>query len=229
VTSPDVSRTKCLVFDFDGVLVDSNHIKRNAYLTLFPAIPEGRALVESVIREDFDGDRYDTIRRILQRLSAAGLVAPDEFDEPAVTKYAERYGVLCEEAVVAAPEMPGCSQLLPVLAGRLPLYINSATPEEPLRRIIEKRGWAPFFKDALGRPRTKIENFRLILSREHLAPADLTFVGDSPHDQTAAAACGCAFVAVLGGFHRFLDAGPLAISHLSELSRLLGGDHASQS
>jgi len=211
-----------VVFDFDGVLVDSNALKRNAYFEVFQNVPGAGAFIETALGEDVDGDRYDIIGLILQRLVAAGEIAEVAENARAVERLAEHYNRICEGAVAMAPEMHGCSDVLQRLAERYPLYVNSATPEEPLRRIIHRRGWMHLFRNVLGRPRTKVENLRLILEREGIPSNALTFIGDSPHDLEAAENCGCRFIAFNGGF-RTLDRDRDTISDLRELVRADGG------
>ena len=61
--------TQCVVFDFDGVLVDSNAVKRQAYFDIFSSLgPRVVPAVTEVLDGDVDGDRFQQIRRILTRL-----------------------------------------------------------------------------------------------------------------------------------------------------------------
>jgi len=208
---------RCLVFDFDGVLVDSNELKRNLYFEVFQHIPGSRPVVSAAIRADMDGDRYDVIRSILQKMHAAGLMREGEADDEMLRQCTERYGLLCEEAVASAPETPECTASLERLSGECPLYVNSATPEEPLRRVVRRRDWEKFFKAVFGRPRTKLQILHAILEREGIPPHELAFVGDSPRDRSAAIACGCTFIAFLSRDHQFEATAPNAIKSLSEL------------
>ncbi len=102
--------------------------------------------------------------------------------------------------------------------------MNSATPEEPLHRVVVRRGWRPFFKDVLGRPRSKVDNLRAVLLREACSPSSLAFVGDSPRDRHAAAIVGCPFVA-FGGLPAGLPPEALGIADLSMLEAMLAALH----
>ena len=41
---------RVVVFDFDGVIVDSNDIKRSAYFKLFSLVSRSRQIVEDVLK-----------------------------------------------------------------------------------------------------------------------------------------------------------------------------------
>jgi phosphoglycolate phosphatase-like HAD superfamily hydrolase len=99
----------------------------------------------------------------------------------------------------------------------MPLYVLSATPEEPLRRIVERRGWTGYFQDVLGRPGSKAEHLRAVLTREGIAGGDLLMVGDGKRDVDAARHVGTRFIGVRSAFNDF-DRMPLVL--LDDLTAL---------
>ena len=216
---------RCLVFDFDGVLVDSNALKRSAYFEVFQDFSGARPLIERALGDEGERDRYDVIRSVLAGMADAGMIPRTDAGDRTLHERAERYNGICEEAVARAPETPGCSTTLRELAAMYPLYINSATPEAPLRRIVERRGWAGLFKSVLGRPKSKAANLELILANERIESAELAFIGDGRNDQAAAHACGCRFIAFRNGSSHFQPAPSTAITELAQLgsSVRLGG------
>jgi phosphoglycolate phosphatase-like HAD superfamily hydrolase len=218
-------RFRCVVFDFDGVLVDSNALKRDAYFTIFRSVPGSAHVVDDTLRHPIDGDRHDTIRSILEGLVRAGTLRPEDAGEGAIATFANRYNDICEEAVRRAPEMEHSTWVLQQLASVCSLYINSATPEEPLRRIVSGRNLAPYFKDVFGRPATKIENLRKIIDRERVRPEEMVFVGDGANDYEAAQTCGCTFIAFVNGSAQFGAEVTTRIAALSQLTELVLQPH----
>jgi phosphoglycolate phosphatase len=214
--------TACVVFDFDGVLVESNAVKRQAYFDIFESSGGGvEPTVEAVLREDIDGDRFDTIRRILLRLGAVGSNGGSETLDALVMQYAERYNDICEDYAATCGEVPGASLALAQLADRHSLYVVSATPEEPLRRIVERRGWTPRFRAVLGRPQSKPEHLRRIMEWEHVGGERVIFVGDGLRDLQAARASGCRFIGVRNRFNDFDPTGIEMVPDLRELPALI--------
>lgn len=211
--------TRCVVVDFDGVLVESNELKRVAYYDAFVDVPESHSLVAEALAECPEGDRHDVIALVLKKIENAQSFGR-RHPVRSAAEYAARYNALCEHSVGLASETPGCSSALRALGNMVPLYVNSATPQEPLRRLIAQRGWAACFEDVLGRPRTKVENLRHIRARERLASEEIMFVGDTESDRKAAEICGCSFVGFLSGMDAF-DSVELRVSSLHELEDLL--------
>jgi len=208
---------RCVVFDFDGVLVDSNVVKRNAYFDIFTSLGATRPVVEAVLEDNRDGNRYQIIECILRRLVTAGFFSARSRLDKLVTKYAEQYNDICEKYAATCREIAGVSTCLSRLARRYALYVNSATPEDPLRRIICRRGWEIYFREVLGCSHTKTDNLRQILERERISCTEVVFVGDNQQDMTAALQCGCQFVGLVNDTSQFESEPSYIIHDFSEL------------
>jgi phosphoglycolate phosphatase len=210
---------RCVVFDFDGVLVDSNAVKRQAYSAIFSGLgPAGAAAVEAVLRADTEEDRFGLIRAILSAL-------PDppvgEALDRLVAEHAERYNLICEEHTATCREVPGATTTLDILARNRPLYVISATPQDPLRRVVARRGWSAHFRDVLGRPASKPENLTRVMQREGIDGGKIVFVGDGRRDLEAARAAGCRFIGVRNRFNDFDSAELTMVDDLRGLPELI--------
>lgn len=211
--------TACVVFDFDGVLVDSNAVKRRAYRDIFADAPESEAVVEAVLQSDTEDDRLEVIRAILRGLNREGHATAEQ--DLLVAEYGERYNTICEEHAATCSEVRGASSALARLAKTHSLYIISATPEVPLRRIVKRRAWSRYFREVLGRPRTKGENLARVIRREGIKGQQIVFVGDGRRDLVAARETGCRFVGVRNEFNDFDPAGLLMVDDLTGLVELI--------
>lgn len=181
---------RCVVFDFDGTLVMSNAIKREGFFAVTAGVEGGRAAMEALLA-DPPGDRYAIFAAFAARF---GLDAGE---------LAESYGAWCEAEILAAPERPGASDLLARLTrDGLRLWINSATPEAPLRGVVKRRYPPGTFDGVLGGHARKVPNLRAVMRAEGLAPEEILMVGDGFDDRDAAAEIGCRFAG--------LDRGTLA-------------------
>ena len=209
---------ECLVFDFDGVLVDSNEIKRAAFFRIFAGFGEsGRQWVTSALERDDEGDRFDIIRSVLDQAVGSGTLETTATVEELVQSYAVEYNTICEAHAATCAEITGVTSMLNAVYRRYPLYIVSATPVEPLRRIVEMRGWGHYFKEVLGRPESKTRHLAHVLEREGIGAERLLFVGDGKRDWSAARIAGTWFVGVRNAFNDFDTAGVKMIDHLGEL------------
>ena len=182
---------RCVVFDFDGTLVDSNAIKQRGFFEVAACVSEGEGLMQEVLGAT-QGDRTVVLAEFARRaLSISG-------DQGiSLTSLVDRYTSIVDAAVAAAPSIDGAEALLQLLAeqGRI-LFINSATPVTSLRWIIAARGWTDYFAEALGAPMGKEENLARILARTGFGPLKTAIVGDGADDAAAAAAHGCYFLPV---------------------------------
>jgi phosphoglycolate phosphatase-like HAD superfamily hydrolase len=208
-----------VAFDFDGVLVDSNSVKRSAFFEIFEPLAGSAPEVEATLREHVELDRFGVVATVLARLQARGDDLPRSAD--LVAELAERYNDICEEHAAVCPEIPGASRALQAFSCRCPSYVNSATPEESLRRIVARRGWDGFFAEVLGRPRTKAENLERVLNSARARPTEVLFVGDGPGDLAAALAVGCRFIGIRDDVGAFRAQGVEVVDDLHGLTDLI--------
>jgi len=215
------ARAACIVFDFDGVLVDSNAVKRNAYYEALADIPGSADAVTEILDHPTlePADRYHTMARIVALLGDRALHAGDQ---PRLTaERVERYSGICARGLRQSAELPGASQLLDRLSESHPLYVNSATPEPILRATVAERGWTTYFQDILGSPATKVANLQRIARAEGIELRQILFVGDSDIDRRAAEQTGCAFVGVVIEEGRFKQPVERVVADLSSLPSLV--------
>jgi HAD superfamily hydrolase (TIGR01549 family) len=205
---------RCVVFDFDGVLVDSNGVKRRAYYNVFNRDGVSDEVISRCLAHHADGDRRDVITAIVSACGAR------ESAEPLVERYLAAYGTQCDVEIPQCAEQRGASSVLASLASSRALYVNSATPAEDLRRYIAQRGWEPYFRRVLGRPWSKTENFNFIRAAEQIEGDAMLFIGDHESDGVAARAAGCHFVGVSSDTSDF-GAGVALLRSLDELPRYI--------
>jgi len=204
----------CVVFDFDGVLVQSNAIKRAAYDYALRALPVSSATIDRCLAGG-PGDRADIIDAIVRTLKLPGAE-----HATIVARSVQAYIERCDALLPQCAETDHASETLAQLAARYPLYVNSATPEETLRSYVDHRGWTALFRGVYGRPRTKVEILARIASAERIDPGRILFVGDRLSDRDAARAAGCHFVGVQSAGADFEQDAEL-LDSLRDLSRYI--------
>jgi phosphoglycolate phosphatase-like HAD superfamily hydrolase len=223
---------RCVVFDFDGTLVDSNEIKRRGFFEVVsPFDPEG-ATVREALQRFPEGDRYTIAREIAKALAMRGEL-PDSSDVDArARQVAEAYTARCEAEIARCPEIPGASAALESLrAEGMPLFVSSGTPSVALRRLIGLRGLDRYFSGVYGSPGGKLANLRSIQRSLRASERQVVLVGDSEDDRIAAEAFGCRFVGIVRpDSRRFTRAPEHTITSLGALPDLLdrirGGEDA---
>lgn len=171
---------KAILFDFDGVIVDSVHVKTEAFREIFsdakehlPAIIHFHLANGGMSRfTKFEVIYRDILKKTLTRETAQEL--------------GERFSKLVMQKVIDCDYTPGALEFLQTYSQKLPLFIASGTPQDELQIITAKRGLTHYFKEIRGTPQSKPEIIRDILKRYNLASEEMPFIGDAMNDYAAA-------------------------------------------
>ena len=181
---------QAIIFDFDGVVVESGKIKTQAFAELYR--PYGEDIVAQVVQFHIQNggmSRYRKFRHFQQHfLSKPPLT---EAEEKALDV---RFSELVVEAVIAAEGVPGALELIRQQSEKIPLFVASGTPETELKVIVERRGLTPYFTEVRGAPALKKTLIARILSAHALNPESVLMIGDAMADLEGAQANGTAFL-----------------------------------
>lgn len=207
-----------LVFDFDGVILESADIKTRAFRELFAAHPDRVDEIVAYHEANAGISRFLKFRHIYGSMLDRPL-GPDE--ERAL---GERFETLVVEEVVRCPFVPGSLELLQAYSGRCPLFVASGTPDDELRRIVAARNLTALFRGVYGSPKGKSVILEEILAMTKTPRESLLFVGDGRSDYEAAKAAGVGFIgrARPGRPHPFEGLKVPLVADLFELERRLG-------
>lgn len=184
---------QAMVFDFDGVLADSVEVKTEAFRKLYASY--GNEVTDEVVRyHRANGGIPRALKFCHYETKLLGLPpSAERLDE-----LNDRFSTLVVDAVVAAPEIPGAFDYLKKWSSRVPLFVNSASPDGELEEIINRRSLC-FFTAVYGSARSKVENLQAIINENGFDPARMVFFGDAISDYRAAIQCGVPFVGIASG------------------------------
>jgi beta-phosphoglucomutase-like phosphatase (HAD superfamily) len=181
-------------FDFDGVLADSLEVKTLAFARLFE--PHGPEIVARVIdhhRNHGGVTRVEKFRHYYREFLQRPL-SPEELAD-----LCRRFARLVVDEVVDASEIPGAEAFLRSLPQELPCFVISAAPQEEVEEIVQRRGWAGYFRELRGAPASKRENLENLLRKYRFTPGRCLFFGDAESDYQAARTCGVNFLGIVPG------------------------------
>ncbi|PHR30151.1 MAG: hypothetical protein COA36_01850 [Desulfotalea sp.] len=187
-------RLRALFFDFDGVIVDSIHIKTQALQLLFQGCSPG--VIQKVIHYH---KQHGGISRVDKIVHAHANFIGLPIGKEELEKWSGRYADLVVEKVIEAPWIQGAQEFLQsTTTSTLEVFVISGTPEDELKYIINRRGITDSFKESLGSPVRKPAHIRNLLQKYELRPMDCVFVGDALTDYDAAKETGLHFVGIQG-------------------------------
>jgi phosphoglycolate phosphatase-like HAD superfamily hydrolase len=175
---------RAAVFDFDGVVLESAEIKTSAFRRLF----DGNEAAVAHHLAHVGISRYEKFRYITNEILGRPYTEADE------RRLGERFSALVIEEMLRCPFVPGARELLARLAGELPLFVASGTPEAELRQIVSARGLEELFAGTYGTPPAKDEILRRILRERQLAGQEVVMIGDAMTDLLGAHKAGVRFV-----------------------------------
>lgn len=178
-----------IFFDFDGVLVESNAIKVDAFERLYAGY--GPTILSRVM-DYIEGK--EGISRVEKIRHAHDVFLGIKLSDAELAILAGRYSRLVEDAVVACPWVAGAREFLEAHHGRLPLFVVTGTPEDEIKRIVASRAMDHYFTEVRGSPLRKPVIVRDLLARHDLTATRSVFVGDAPFDHETAYQTGLRFI-----------------------------------
>lgn len=179
-----LARYKTLIFDCDGVILDSNRVKTDAFLAA--ALPYGKAAADALVAHHIAHggvSRYAKFRHFLTHIVPVYSV---ENRGPGFDELVESYAANVFDGLMQCPVAAKMDCLREQTCESIWLIVSGGDQTE-LRKIFAKRGIEKLFDGGIfGSPDTKDEILNRELARERIHHPAL-FLGDSVLDHKVAA------------------------------------------
>ncbi len=184
-----IDSLRAIVFDFDGVILESANIKTEAFMELYADYPEKVQAIRDYHIAQAGISRYVKFEHIQRNI--LGL----PYTEKIRKQVSADFECLTRERIFRCPQVPGAEDLLLGLRGRVVRIVGSGTPQAELELIVAKRGMGAWFEELWGTPRLKADILRDVMARHALSPQEVLMVGDGMSDYDAAREAGTRFLA----------------------------------
>lgn len=177
-----------IVFDFDGVLVKSNNLKRECFLKIASLYDDQISKRFEQYCERYPGEtRFQKMRWLERELNEVGV---DISQDQLVSQYS-----YCVKTGLKETECVDDLRKVKQSGPNVPWSIVSSAPGDEIRWYLRQREWIDLFEDGVyGAPRTKATVFK-----EEYDASDrqrMLFLGDSKSDFEVAQEFGINFVFV---------------------------------
>ena len=179
---------KAIIFDFDGVILESVDVKTRAFALLFKERPDHLPAILTLHKIHGGMSRFEKFERIYKDILCQPL--SQEKKEELGRQFAE----YVYKGVLESPFVGGAREFLEEYYQKLPLFIASGTPDGEMKSIAEDRGLEKYFKGIFGSPLKKKDIILKILKDFNFNPQEVIFVGDSIDDEEGAMGAGVRFV-----------------------------------
>jgi len=179
---------KAIIFDFDGVILNSANIKTEAFRELFAGYPDkvGEIVRYHVLNGGIS--RYVKFRHIYEE------ILKKKFSKENEVELGRRFSEIALKKVLHASFVPGAKQFLDKNKGLFSFFIASGTPEKELKKIVQKRHLQDYFKELHGSPAKKEDIIADIMERHSLTRDEVVYVGDAESDRIAAEKANVKFI-----------------------------------
>ena len=184
---------KALLFDFDGVILDSAYIKKASYRKLLEGTyPAGK--VDDFMEyhaENIGISRYVKIQYFYDQILGIKLT------ERKKKELTDKFSRIVFDGIMQASFIKGMPGFLKDNYKKFSLIVVTGTPTKEVSLIIKKRKLNIYFKEIHGSPLSKGEIIDDVLSRHKWDPGEVVFFGDAQSDLRAAEETGVLFVAIV--------------------------------
>ncbi len=213
-----IAAVECVLFDLDGTLIDTIELIRES-MRYCTAKVLGAPLPDEVLMHNVGIPLREQMKEFSEENAEELLVAYRE------------HNARVHDAMVR--EYPGVEEALESLSAKgLRLGVVTSKSGPVAQRGLDRFSLGRFFEVVVSCddvPLHKPDPYPLVHAAELLGvePGRCAYVGDSPHDMTAAIAAGCVSVAALWGVsarERVLEPGPdYAVRSMAEVALLFDG------
>lgn len=188
---------QAIFFDFDGVILDSIHVKTQAFATMFRQYgPEIERAVVDYHLNNGGVSRYKKFEYYYTQL----LNKP--IDKETLDALSKEFESLTLQGVLSASFISGALQSLQELKKRsIPAFVVSGTPDDEIKFVVKKRGLSSYFREVHGSPNTKDQIILDIGKRHRYDLSKCLFIGDAMTDYEAAQNTGTYFLGIVQKGH----------------------------
>lgn len=162
---------KAIVFDFDGVILDSESYKIQTFKSLFSSFPDYIDKIDEYNKANRGISRYDKFRYIYQTI----LQLP--YTEDVEKMLGEAYNSKLVQNLGSISLISGVKKFLE--QQHVPLYIASSSKESEMDQAMQAHGIKKYFKKTYDQSNTKEYAILDVKKKLKLKGDKILFVGDA--------------------------------------------------
>jgi len=179
---------KTIIFDFDGVLVESAEIKTQAFRELFSKWSDKVDEIVAYHIRNMGISRYIKFQHIYEHI--LNKLYSEDIGRNLSTQFSE----IVLDKIKRAPLVNGTKEFLERNYQKYLLFIASGTPQDELEEIVSYKHLGKYFKGIFGSPKKKLSIISSIKRKYYLKHNEMVFIGDAESDLEAADDAGIYFV-----------------------------------
>ena len=188
---------KNIIFDFDGVILESNDVKIDGFYKLFESFGESNAnMISQYFKNNAGLSRYDIIKYFFLE------VCNKNINDEMLYKYSNKYSAIVKDKVIKTKFVDGFKSFVSEYY-EYKLFVVSSSDEQDLKYICERLNILKYFREILGSPIKKDINIAHIVDKYNLQKKETIYIGDSITEYYATVKNDLTFVGRNSGVYDF--------------------------
>ena len=180
---------KAIIFDFDGVILESLEVKSNAFYELY--LKYGKKIAKKVKTHHNNNpgiNRFDKFNFYSKNYLGYKIKDKDSLE------LSKKLSKLILKKILDCDFVYGVRNFLKLNKKSYLFFISSATPENELRIITDSLNISNFFKKIYGSPLSKKDHIKKIIKLYNFKKRNVLFIGDAIADYNAASSNNINFI-----------------------------------
>lgn len=172
---------KNIIWDFDGVIIDSMPTREKGFEKIFKQYPENK--VKELLkyhRANGGLSRFVKIRYFYEQILHKE-ITDEKINEYALAFSEEVKKILTNKDLLIADSV----NFIKLSHQKYNFHVVSASEQSELRYLIEQLGLTPYFKSVYGSPTIKADNIKQLMIENSYVAAETCLIGDSKNDYEA--------------------------------------------
>jgi len=182
---------KAIIFDFDGVILDSVNVKTLAFVELYSTYGEKiQQQVKSYHLLNGGISRFEKFKYYHKNFLNIDITDSE------LKSLADQFSSLVFEKVCNSKYIKGSLSFLKTVSKTHLTFICTGTPQTEIESILKFKSLDAFFNDVYGSPISKVTIINQIIDKYKLSSDEIIFIGDAMTDYKAAHETNVKFIGV---------------------------------
>jgi len=207
---------KAIIFDFDGVIVESVGVKAQAFSMVYNSY--GNEIISKVLDHHYKNGGVSRFEKfIYYHKSFLGIkLSKDQLKE-----LSNKFSDFVVDKINSAPYVNGALEFIKTNFRKYDYHISTGTPQNEIEIITRYRKINKFFLSVFGSPEKKENHIQKIIESNNYSKDEVVFIGDSLQDKIAANKKDITFIGRIEGSNKQLLNEKYKVSDLSELDKII--------
>ena len=176
-----MNKLKAIIFDYDGVIAESNNVKCYAYEKMYSI--HGDEIVKKVMNHHKNNGGISRFKKFKLYHK---MFLNEEISDNKLNQLCMEYSNIVVKGVINSPYVKGVYNFISTNYKKYDFFISTGTPTEEIIKILEEKNIINFFKDIYGSPDEKNYHVSEILKKSNFNNDEFIFIGDAISDRDAA-------------------------------------------